>query len=61
MNGSVGAHFSTIARTTRGGSASTSMAQPIIAASSGSWPEWLEMSSTRPSGTFSMPWVSTRK
>ena len=60
-NGRVGAHFSTIARTTRGGSASSSSDIAIIAPSSGSWPEWFEMSITRPGGTCSMPCVSTRK
>ena len=38
-NGSVGAHFSTIARTTRGGSASSSSDMAIIAPSNGSCPE----------------------
>ena len=37
--GKVGAHFSTIARTTRGGSPSSRSAMPIIAPSSGSCPE----------------------
>ncbi len=59
--GSVGAHFSTIARATRGGSASSSMETPIISASSGSCPEWLAISITFPAGTTSMPWVCTRK
>ena len=59
-NGKVGAHFSTIARQMRGGSASTSMAMPIISASNGSWPEWLATSSARPPGTCSIPRVSTR-
>ena len=54
-------HFSTIARTMRGGSCSRSIATPIIAPSNGSWPEWFATSSTRPAGTFSMPCVSTRK
>ena len=59
-NGSVGAHFSTMARQTRGGSASAIIETPIIAASSGSCPEWLATSRTLPAGTRSMPWVCTR-
>jgi hypothetical protein len=46
---------------TRGGRTSVSMAMPIIAPSSGSCPEWLAMSSTRPAGTFSRPLASTLK
>ena len=46
--GRLSAHFSTIARTMRGGSASMNMAAPIIAPSMGTCPEWLATSRTRP-------------
>ena len=60
-NGTVGSQYSPMPRTMRGGSRSRTVAVPIIAASSATWPAWLEISSTRPSGRFSMPYVSTRK
>ena len=48
-------------RTRRGGSASSSIAMPSIAPSQAKvLPAWFAISSTRPSGTCSMPWVSTR-
>ncbi len=60
-NGSVCVHFSTIARMKRGGSTSMKSDAPMSAASIGTWPEWFEMSSTRPAGTCSLPKISVRK
>ncbi len=59
--GSVCVHFSTMLRMIRGGSASRNIVAPISIPSSGNCPEWLETSSTRPSGTLSTPFTAVRK
>jgi hypothetical protein len=60
IQGTVGSQYSPIPRMMRGGSASRTMAAPIIAASIATWPAWFAIRSTRPCGTRSMPCVSTR-
>jgi len=37
------------------------IAVPIIAASTGIWPEWFAINSTRPVGTLAVPYASQRK
>ena len=59
--GSRGRKYSPMARTMRGGSASSSIAMLSMAASKGSCPAWFATSSTRPAGTRSMSKTSQRK
>ncbi len=59
-HGTVGSQYSPMPRMMRGGSASSTIAVPIMAASIAIWPAWLEISSMRPCGRRSMPCVSTR-
>ena len=58
--GTVGSQYSPMPRMIRGGSASRIIAVPIIAASMATCPAWFAISSMRPCGSRSMPWVSAR-
>jgi hypothetical protein len=55
--GRVGSQYSPMPRSGRGGSASSTVATPIIAASSAICPAWLPITSMRPAGSRSSPVV----